>query len=253
MFEDERPLINGVPALADSFRMRVNMGENGMAGSKRAIARGVAEDGTPYYEYEDALARPNKVRERILDPFVDEPYMAAHAYIHSDLFKEDMEDIFLVPEFDWPEEEAGSPANIPAEAAPAREFPPCEQRLLDLTVECRNRNVEGDDWRELVTYVNSAGRAPRGTIHHQYVANRGYITDGVRFEKASLRWEALMMAGPARENWPLLVKKYPVPPIHAARGDLDTIEFLGDAYVTLTMASRRFREFFIAEKVRLGL
>lgn len=237
-YYNERPMINGVPALIDSFRMRVKMGQNGMAGSKRAIASG-DENGIPYYEYEDLLARPEKVRRRILNPYLDEAYMSAHVYLHSDLFQEDMKDTLLVPEFEFMEG-----AN--------NDFPACEKRLLDLTIECRNRNLENDDWRELVDYVTSASIAPSQYVINQYVAMRGYIIDGVLFERAALRWEALMMADSTRENWPKLVGGYPTFPIQPARSDLDPLVFLGDAYVILTMASHHFREFFLAEKEHLG-
>lgn len=241
MTEIERPTINDAPALIDSFRMREKMGTNGMAGSKRAIVKG-EQDGTPYHEYEDALARPEKVRERILDPYLDESYISAHVYLHSDLFSEDMKDILLVPE------------GIIEDTVEEGEFTAYEKRLLDLTIECRNRSLESGDWHKIVRYVTSAGTIVANQyIASQYVALRSCITDGINFERAALRWEALMMAGSTEDNYFILSEKYPRSPIRPARPGLKTIEFLGDAYILLMMASRRFREFFLAEKERLYL
>ncbi len=238
---EDRPQINGVPALIDSFRMREKMGQNGLGGSKRAIVKGVKDD-IPYHEYEDACARPKTVREAILDPYLDESYMAAHVYLHSDLFQEDIKDILLVPEFSIPDEDALEDYDAPS----------CEKRLLDLAIECRNRNLEGEDWLKIVEYVTSANIAPSQYAVNQFVAMRGYIIDGIFFERAALRWEALMMAGSTQGNLPILVSKYP-PLMRSARPGLDPLEFIGDTYILLSMASRQFRDFFSSEKSRLGL
>lgn len=240
--EIERPTINNVPALIDSFRMREKMGENGHGGSKRAIVKGT-RDGIPYHEYEDTLARPERVRKQILDPYLDEPYMAAHVYLHSDFFSEDMKNTLLVPESIMEENEAED-----------GKFATNEKRLLDLTIECRNRSLESGDWHKLVRYVMSAGTIVANQyIASQYAALRCCVADGIDFERAALRWEALMMAGPTEENWSILVSEYPTLPIRTSRPDLKTIDFLGDAYILLVMASHHFHRFFLAEKERLGL